>query len=61
MDKSAPKIEDGSLLWRASLTAQGVKVKKVDREPLKAEITGEHKLKKTETADKSVPVIESNS
>lgn len=31
----------------------------MDREPLKAEIAGEHKLKKAETDDKSAPVIES--
>lgn len=36
-----------------------MKVKKVDREPLKAEIAGEHKLKKADTADKSAPKIES--
>lgn len=37
----------------------GVKVKKVDREPLKQEIAGDHQLKKADTVDKSAPVIDS--
>ena len=61
-DKSAPKIEEGTHfihLYYDLVNFVGTHVKKVDREGLKTEIQGEHKLKRAETTDKSAPKIES--